>query len=146
MLSQPLYHHLVWATKKSLPLITLKIEPKLYGHIIEKAETLRCIAHAIGGTSDHLHLLISSPLDIPILKLVKEIKSSCAYFINYEVPNCPEEFGWMRGYSSHIIDSTTLKSSIHYVLNQKKWHKLERTIPLFETYTLYDDGSAPWNS
>ena len=56
-----LYYHLVWATKERQPLINPETEAALYPYIISKADTLRCIVHAIGGVEDHIHLVVSIP-------------------------------------------------------------------------------------
>lgn len=57
-----LYYHLVWATKERQPLIAPDREAELYRYIIGKADALDCIVHCLGGTEDHIHLVVSIPL------------------------------------------------------------------------------------
>ena len=53
-----LYVHLIWSTWDRLPLISTKIENKLYSTIAAKCLELKCEPLAIGGTEDHVHVLI----------------------------------------------------------------------------------------
>jgi hypothetical protein len=60
--------------KKRLPLIPPDKEAELYGYIIGKADYLGCIIHAIDGTENHTHLVVSIPPNLSIGKGVKKSK------------------------------------------------------------------------
>ena len=61
-----LYYHLVWGTKNRQHLIDNQCEAKLYPYIVSKADSLNCIIHAINGTENHIHLVVSIPPKIAI--------------------------------------------------------------------------------
>ena len=110
-----LYYHLVWATKQRLPLIETKQEPVLYNYIIGKADSLGCIAHAIGGTEDRIHLVISIPPKLSIADFVKKIKGSSSYHMNHLDAGL-QKFGWQDGYGVFSMGTQQLDTAIAYVL------------------------------
>jgi putative transposase len=115
------YYHLVWATHDRLPLITADREPILYGHLVEKIIFLEAHSHAIGGISDHVHLVVSIPPKIAISDFVKRLKGSSARYINQydEVKN----FAWQREYAVFSLGSQQLDRAVEYVQNQKRRHQ-----------------------
>jgi len=64
--------HLVFSTKNRRPIITPEIEPELFAYMggILKAYESRLLD--AGGTSDHVHLLVSQSKNIALAKLLKE--------------------------------------------------------------------------
>ena len=81
------------ATKERQPLIHSQRETELYNYIIGKADTLNCIVHAIGGTENHIHLIVSIPPTQSIAEFVKNIKGSSSHYLNQILQN-PNRFGW----------------------------------------------------
>ena len=53
-----MFVHLVWATWRRTPLISEAIEKWLYGAIRTRCLKLGCPVVAVGGTADHVHLLV----------------------------------------------------------------------------------------
>jgi putative transposase len=70
------YYHLVWSTRDRHELILDQHEAALYQQICKKANILESPIHAIGGMSDHLHLVVSIPPKLSIAEFVKSIKGS----------------------------------------------------------------------
>lgn len=92
-----LYYHVVWTTKNRYPYLTSEKEAKTYPYIISKADSLGCIIHAIGGTTDHIHLIVSIPPKVSIAEFLKIIKGSSAHYLNQIFNNNPK-FSWQEGY------------------------------------------------
>lgn len=141
-----LYYHLVWATKERHPLITVAIEPELYGYIIGKANALGCITHAIGGIEDHIHLVSSIPPKLSISDFVQQIKGSSAYHLNHSDFRTRSQFQWQRGYGVFSLGSKQLPEAVAYVVNQKEHHQQGTIVPALERYDQEDDGPASWNN
>ncbi|MBO1348715.1 MAG: IS200/IS605 family transposase [Hormoscilla sp. GUM202] len=133
-----LYYHLVWATKERRPLIEPKQEPGLYNYIIGKADALGCIAHAIGGIEDHIHLVVSIPPKLSIADFVKNIKGSSAYQMNHLDPG-QKKFGWQDGYGVFSMGKQQLDTVIAYVQNQKEHHSQGTEIASLEKMIHIDD-------
>ena len=53
------YVHFVWATKERLPLLSPDIERDVHRYITQICEDDGCQVHAIGGTENHVYLLVT---------------------------------------------------------------------------------------
>ncbi|MEZ2227323.1 IS200/IS605 family transposase [Microcoleus sp.] len=138
-----LYYHLVWATKERQPLIHPQRETELYNYIIGKADTLNCIVHAIGGTENHIHLIVSIPPRQSIAEFVKNIKGSSSHYLNQILQN-PNRFGWQEGYGVFSLGQTQLEQAVAYVINQKQHHLGNTVNSHLEQITDRDDRPTRW--
>jgi putative transposase len=138
-----LYYHLVWATKDRQPLIHPQRETELYNYIIGKADTLNCIVHAIGGTENHIHLIVSIPPTQSIAEFVKSIKGSSSHYLNQILQN-PNRFGWQEGYGVFSLGETQLEQAVPYVINQKQHHSQNTVNSHLEQITDRDDRPTRW--
>ena len=76
-----IYIHLIWATWDRLDLIDDKLEPILYDYISKKCRQRNGLLLQIGGTSNHVHLLVKLLPAINIGQFVKNIKGSSSHHI-----------------------------------------------------------------
>ncbi|MBW4510529.1 MAG: IS200/IS605 family transposase [Scytonematopsis contorta HA4267-MV1] len=117
-----LYYHLVWTNKERQPMITLNKETELYGYIIGKSDALNCIVHAVGGTENHIHLVVSIPPTLAISEFTKKIKGSSSHHLNHSLNFDYQPFSWQEGYGVFAFGSKQLEQTIAYVNNQKIHH------------------------
>ncbi|MGA9381149.1 MAG: IS200/IS605 family transposase [Phormidium sp.] len=136
-----LYYHLVWATKERQSLITPKREPDLYNYIVGKADSHRCIVHAIGGTENHIHLIVSIPPNFAIADFVQNIKGSSSHQMNQLLISSEGKFAWQLGYGVFSLGRKQLNDAIAYVKNQKQHHLQGPIIASLERETEEDDGA-----
>ena len=127
-----LYYHLVWATKDREPLIDQQREDKLYQYLTGKADSLKCIVHAVNGTEDHIHVIASIPPVLSIADFVKQIKGGSAHYLNHLGPNNETSFGWQAGYGVFSMGHKQLEQAVAYVNNQKLHHAQGSVIPSLE--------------
>ncbi len=121
-----LFYHVVWSTKERLPLIDSAWEVDLYGYIWGKASALGCIMHAIGGMSDHLHIVISVPPKASVATIIGKLKGACSHYINEHY--APEGgFAWQSEYSVLTISEADLPKVAAYVKGQKYHHAEQAT-------------------
>ena len=130
------YYHLIWATKERHLLITPERETELYNYIVDKADSLNCIIHAIGGVEDHIHLVASIPPSLSIADFVKNIKGSSAHLLNKNsrLSSDKVSFSWQRGYGLLSLGSKQLEQAVSYVKNQKNHHSQGTAIASLEKY------------
>jgi putative transposase len=133
-----LYYHIVWATKERLPLIEPAKETELYGYIIGKADYLSCIVHAIDGTDNHTHLVVSIPPNLSIAEFVKKIKGSSSHYWNQNLS--ADKLYWQEGYGVFSLGNKQLETAVNYVKNQKIHHSQGTAIASLET--LVDSPTA----
>ena len=113
--------HLVWSTKNRLHLIKPEYKEKLYGYIGGIIKNEGGMLLKIGGTVDHVHLLIRvSPMNF-IPDLVRIVKANSSRVINGKFPKV--KFGWQRGYGIFCVSCSMLKVVEDYIDNQEEHHK-----------------------
>jgi len=101
-------------------MITPEIEPPLFGYIsgIVKNNGARLIIG--GGTSDHVHLLVSiGRLDVG--KLIGDIKRDSSLWIKKQDKSFAK-FYWQRGYGAFSIGQSQIPAVSRYIQNQKEHH------------------------
>ena len=126
-----LYVHLVWTTRRRLPLILPEIEERLYSVILGKCRDLECHVLALGGVEDHVHLFVQFPSKLAIAKLMKNVKGASSHFVNHEIPDA-ERFEWQAGYGAFTVSKRSTEMVMDYVRNQKQRHKENQLIDELE--------------
>ncbi len=117
-----LYVHLIWATWKRKPLITESIKPQLYAAIAAKCRQLQCEPVAIGGTDDHIHLLVRLHTTVSIAQLVKEVKGSSSHLMTHEITPLMF-FKWQGGYQAFTVRKSEISNLESYIAKQDEHHK-----------------------
>lgn len=116
-----LYLHFVWATWDRLPLITPEIEGPLYKAVAAKANELKCDAIAIGGISDHVHMLVRFPATLAVATFAKEVKGNSSHFMTHVVK--PDQFfKWQGAYGAFTVSMREVEAVANYILRQKIHH------------------------
>ena len=139
--------HIVFSTKNRARLITPEIEPALFayiGGILNNYESR--LLHA-GGTSDHIHLLISQSKNISLSELLQETKRSSSSWIKTQ-SGVFENFHWQDGYAGFSVGRTEVPALKKYIANQKAHHRMqtfqEELIRFFVEYGLEYDERYLW--
>jgi putative transposase len=134
-----LYLHCVWATWDRLPLITPDVEPQLYAALAAKCKGLGCVPLAIGGVSDHVHLLVHFAPTITISRLIGEMKGSSSHAMTHTI--APGVFfKWQGAYGAFTISKRSVPQVQAYILNQKIHHANQTVLPELERYVDLDDA------
>jgi REP element-mobilizing transposase RayT len=79
-------------------------------------------AIAIGGTTDHIHALLSLPGMMSFAKGVQLIKGGSSKWINDTLP-IPKKFEWQEGYGAFSVSASQLPKTVAYINNQKEHHR-----------------------
>jgi REP element-mobilizing transposase RayT len=111
--------HIVFSTKERSALIAADIEPRLFGcigGIIENNGAKMIIA---GGTSDHIHILVSLGR-IEISELIGDIKRESSKWMK---KNGVPDFYWQKGYGAFSIGQSQVPDVSRYIRNQKEHHR-----------------------
>lgn len=139
------YIHFVWSTAKREPIITSKIERRLHRYIHGICLKQGCKPIALGGTTDHVHLLLSIPATIMIATIMEQVKGSSSHFASEELL-AGEWFAWQEGYGAISVSPADKKKVIAYINNQKRhhaegtlWPRAERSTEFADNSTIADD-------
>jgi putative transposase len=78
-------------------------------------------ALSVGGTEDHIHILLSLPSSMPVAKAMREIKSASSRWLHEECER--REFEWQEGYGAFSISSTQVAATLAYIAGQEEHHR-----------------------
>ena len=126
------FYHVVWTTQERRPQIERRFEDRLYAEVLATVQRLGGTPHAIGGTENHVHLIVSVPPTVSLATFIGQIKGSAAHYVNHE---CGTDMPlvWGRGYGLFTLGSRQLVDAVTYVRSQKQHHADTTTQPLLET-------------
>lgn len=79
-------------------------------------------ALSIGGTEDHVHLLLSLPSTLSIAKAIQLIKGGSSKLVHDAFPE-HHAFAWQEGYGAFSIDISDIRRTIAYIENQAEHHR-----------------------
>ncbi|MEA3441726.1 MAG: IS200/IS605 family transposase [Chloroflexota bacterium] len=133
-----LYLHCVWATWDRLPLISPELEQPIYAAILSKVKKLKCVPIAIGGMSDHIHLLTRLHTTVAVADLMKEVKGSSSHLVTHQIEP-GEFFKWQGAYGAFTISKGMLDKVRKYIENQKQHHSDDDLWTEFELTMEADD-------
>ena len=134
-----LYLHLIWATWDRLPLITEEIEVRLYAAIAAKCHELKCVPLAIGGTADHVHLLVQLHTTVTVATLAKEVKGASSHLMTHEI--APGQFfKWQGAYGAFTLRKTDVPAVQVYIEKQKTHHAGQNLWEEWEQTMIPDDS------
>jgi REP element-mobilizing transposase RayT len=118
-----IYIHLIWATWDRLDLIDDKLEPILYNYIVKKCRQQNGFLLQIGGTPNHIHLLVKLLPAINIGQFVKNIKGSSSHYIAQNIH--PDSFfKWQGGYAAISVSPVHISRISTYITAQKEHHQM----------------------
>jgi putative transposase len=127
-----LVFHIVFAAKDRAPLITPPIQRLLFSQFRQACETLHGDLHEIGGTEDHVHILLSLQPSHRLDVVVDSLKSAGAEMINKLALGQPLE--WEDSYGVLSLRNKDVEIVSEYIRTQKERHqkgdligKMERT-------------------
>jgi putative transposase len=131
--------HFTWHTKSNSPILIEMIENRLHQYIKHRVlETKGVLFHEIGGTDDHVHLVVSLPSTVLISDWIGKLKGASSYYINHEIAN-RKVLEWQDGYGVVSFSTKDLDWVAKYVRNQREHHKQGATFERMERITRDDD-------
>ena len=116
-----LHYHIVFSTKHRQPVIVQDWRLRLHAFIGGAVRTLGGVPEIVGGTADHVHLLISLRTTHRLADVMRDVKHSSSQWI-HEVLNL-QNFGWQDGYGVFTVSPTTIDKVKSYIANQEEHHR-----------------------
>jgi REP-associated tyrosine transposase len=113
------YFHCVFSTKDRQNAIPDELRPKLWAYIQGTARNLGVIAIAVGGTSNHAHLLLGLRPNANIAEVVQKLKANSSRWMGEH----SLAFEWQKGYATLTVSPSLVGRVRAYVLNQEEHHR-----------------------
>jgi putative transposase len=117
-----LYVHLNWATWDRLPLLAGELKSAVYACIQAECNMLRAEVIAIGGTEDHVHLLVRLPTTVSVASLAKQVKGASSHWVTHGLTQ-EDGFKWQGSYGAFSVSAADVPRIRDYVLNQEAHHR-----------------------
>jgi len=114
--------HITFSTKRREALIPEEIEPNLYAYIGGICRRMESPLLAMGGITDHVHLLVSLGKTVALADLMLNIKRDSSKWIKEQDPAL-SAFGWQDGYFAFSIGESVVDALRIYIANQNEHHK-----------------------
>lgn len=111
--------HCVFSTKERRDTIPAEIQEKLWAYLIGVARNLRIEMLAVGGTRNHIHVLIGLPAKLPLSEAVQKLKANSSRWMGEH----SVEFEWQKGYGAFSVSPSMLGTVKAYIRNQAEHHK-----------------------
>ncbi|WP_162030033.1 MULTISPECIES: IS200/IS605 family transposase [unclassified Lentimonas] len=117
--------HYVFSTKHRDSLIAEEWRGRLWSYMGGVARENGMHPIAIGGVSDHAHLLLSLPTTLSVAKGIQLIKGASSVWINATLP-VAGKFAWQAGYGAFSVSVSQLPVIVAYIENQEAHHQVRR--------------------
>jgi REP-associated tyrosine transposase len=114
--------HCVWSTKNREPWLTPDLQERLWPYIGGIAKQNQMKGLAIGGASDHVHVLLSLPATVSVAKAVQLLKSNSSKWLRETFPKM-RSFAWQEGYGAFSIGVSGVDTTVAYIRNQAEPHR-----------------------
>ena len=116
-----LFIHLVFAVKYRAAIIDKSWKQELYQYIIGMINNRGHKVYAIGGVSDHIHILVSLNPSQSISDLVQNVKRASTLWIK-EQGFVKTNFAWQEGFGAFSYGKSQVDSVVKYIQNQETHH------------------------
>ena len=113
--------HVVFSTKGRAHTITPEIQERLWSFLGGIARKNGFKALAVGGTADHVHMLISLPATMPLAKAVQLLKGGSSKWLNEMIK---PRFEWQQGYGAFSVGISQENATISYINSQEEHHRI----------------------
>jgi len=109
--------HIVFSTKERRRAIAEP--PKLWAYVAGVARNLHYAALSVGGTEDHVHILLRLPGQVPVAEAVQKLKSNSSRWLREN----GTWTGWQEGYGAFSVSASNVDAVRLYIQNQPEHHR-----------------------
>jgi putative transposase len=127
--------HCVFSTQERRPWLTPAICERLWPYLGGIARENGVKAIAIGGTADHVHMLLSLPATIPLSKAMQLLKGNSSKWLRDTFPELrPQGFAWQEGFGAFSIGISGMEETVQYIQTQEEHHRKKSFREEFESF------------
>src|SRR5262245_51978434 len=117
-----LHYHLVYSTKHRLPQITADIRARLWEYLGGIVVGNGGIPIQIGGTDDHVHLLVTFRKHPALAHFMRTLKAGSSSWV-HDTFRKAHEFQWQAGYGAFTVSHSGIDVVREYILKQDAHHR-----------------------
>ncbi len=79
-------------------------------------------ALAVGGTDDHMHVLVTLPSTLSVAKAIQLIKGGSSKWL-HDTFSAMKDFSWQEGYGAFSIGMSGIEETVLYINRQEHHHR-----------------------
>jgi len=117
-----LLFHIVFSTKERRKFLSGDLRERLYPYLSGIANKNDFKILIVGGTNDHIHILLSLKPDTSVSKAVQLVKGGSSKWIHDNFPAL-NTFSWQEGYGAFTVSVSQIDKIKNYIANQEGHHK-----------------------
>jgi putative transposase len=117
------YIHYVFSTKNRELTIDNELKTRLHAYLGGIAKEVKMNPIAIGGTANHVHVLVFMPSVMSLSKGIQLLKANSSRWVHEEFPR-KSYFSWQVGYSGFSVSPKQIQNVSNYINNQEEHHRI----------------------
>jgi len=117
-----LHYHIVFSTKNREHYIKKEVRERIWAFLGGIARENKLKALCVGGTADHIHILLMAPPAMALSKMVQLLKGGSSKWIHETFPEM-RGFAWQDGYGAFTVSKSQLPDIVRYIQGQEEHHR-----------------------
>lgn len=119
-----LYVHLVFSTRNREPWLAPEHRKEIFAYMAANLHELGCEFVLVNGATDHVHVVCTLPVTLPLAELVAKLKGNSMEWIRDSRKDM-ERFHWQSGYAAFTFSRKQLDAVRRYVHHEEQHHRLK---------------------
>jgi putative transposase len=111
--------HCVVSTKDRIDAIQDATRERLYAYVFGTARNLEIEILALGGTANHIHIMMALPAKWSLSDAVRDLKANSSRWMSENGPR----FCWQKGFGGFSVSPSQAGVVKEYIRNQVAYHK-----------------------
>ena len=117
-----LHVHVVFGTKERRPQIDAAWRDRLHAVLGGTLRRLDVVIQAIGGTADHVHLLLGLAATHRLSDIMRDLKRASSAWVHENIGLAA--FAWQDGYGAFSVGAKDRSAVCTYIANQAEHHRV----------------------
>jgi REP-associated tyrosine transposase len=142
-----LIYHLVFSTSERRPWLDADVCARLYPFLGGGIHDEGGIPLEIGGTEDHVHILVKLRQDRALSDVLRNLKAKSSGWIHDTFPRL-SDFAWQSGYGAFTVSESQWKKAQQYIRRQPEHHRKqtiqEEFVALLKAHAISYDERYIW--
>ena len=114
--------HAVFSTKERARYLDADIRADVHAYLGGIVRELKASALMVGGTEDHVHMLLHLPCDLSVADCLRVAKTNSSRWIHERWPD-RRKFAWQTGYAAFSVSESNRDAVVRYIQEQEKHHR-----------------------
>ena len=117
-----LHYHVVFSTRGREPAIEGSWRARLFEYLGGTVNGLAGHPQGVGGTADHVHLLVGLKATHRLADFMRELKKASSVWVHQEIGS--KGFAWQEGYGAFTVSPNARDHVRVYIASQEEHHRV----------------------